>query len=81
MAAGYGCDISRPAKDARDAVQWTYLAYLGAVKEQVPAGFFLLHLILYRHTRLRALPSLPCCVHPWPAAVAQPVMCRRRRCC
>ncbi len=33
MAKLYDCDISRPAADAHDAVQWTYLAYLGAVKE------------------------------------------------
>ena len=33
MAKRYGFDISRPATDAREAVQWTYLAYLGAVKE------------------------------------------------
>jgi formate C-acetyltransferase len=30
----YGCDISRPAMNAREAVQWLYLAYLCAVKEQ-----------------------------------------------
>lgn len=30
----YGCDISRPAVNAREAVQWLYLAYLCAVKEQ-----------------------------------------------
>ncbi|GLS19213.1 formate acetyltransferase [Labrys miyagiensis] len=33
MAKSYGCDISRPAADAREAVQWTYLGYLGAIKE------------------------------------------------
>jgi formate C-acetyltransferase len=33
MAKLYGCDITRPAVDAHEAVQWTYLAYLGAVKE------------------------------------------------
>jgi formate C-acetyltransferase len=33
MAKLYDCDISRPAGDAQEAVQWTYLAYLGAVKE------------------------------------------------
>jgi formate C-acetyltransferase len=33
MAKLYGCDIKRPAADAREAVQWTYLAYLGAIKE------------------------------------------------
>ena len=34
MAASYGYDISRPASTAREAVQWLYFAYLGAVKEQ-----------------------------------------------
>src|SRR5712672_4340013 len=29
----YGCDLSKPATDARQAVQWTYLAYLAAIKE------------------------------------------------
>jgi formate C-acetyltransferase len=33
MGKLYECDISRPAADAQEAVQWTYLAYLGAVKE------------------------------------------------
>jgi formate C-acetyltransferase len=33
MAKLYNCDIARPANDAREAVQWTYLAYLGAIKE------------------------------------------------
>ncbi len=34
MAAEYGCDISRPADDFREAVQWLYFAYLAAVKGQ-----------------------------------------------
>jgi formate C-acetyltransferase len=34
MATAYGCDISRPALTAREAVQWTYFGYLGAIKEQ-----------------------------------------------
>ena len=34
MAAKYGFDVSRPAATAREAVQWTYFAYLAAVKEQ-----------------------------------------------
>ncbi|MBQ5900377.1 MAG: formate acetyltransferase, partial [Clostridia bacterium] len=34
MAAAYGCDISRPAMNAKEAVQWLYFGYLGAVKEQ-----------------------------------------------
>ena len=33
MAKLYGCDISRPASNAQEAVQWTYFAYLGAIKE------------------------------------------------
>ena len=33
MAKLYDCDITRPAADAHEAVQWTYLAYLGAIKE------------------------------------------------
>lgn len=33
MAKLYDYDITRPADDAHEAVQWTYLAYLGAVKE------------------------------------------------
>ncbi len=33
MGRRYGCDIARPAETAREAVQWTYLAYLGAIKE------------------------------------------------
>ena len=34
MAESYGYDISRPAQNAREAVQWLYFGYLGAVKEQ-----------------------------------------------
>ncbi len=34
MAASYGCDVSGPATNAREAVQWTYFAYLAAVKSQ-----------------------------------------------
>ncbi|WP_411700542.1 formate C-acetyltransferase [Conyzicola sp.] len=34
MAASYGYDIAEPARTAREAVQWLYFAYLGAVKEQ-----------------------------------------------
>ena len=34
MAASYGFDISVPAKDTKDAVQWLYFGYLAAVKEQ-----------------------------------------------
>jgi formate C-acetyltransferase len=33
MAKAYGFDISNPAKNAREAIQWTYFAYLAAVKE------------------------------------------------
>lgn len=34
MAAKYGFDISRPAQTAQEAVQWTYFAYLAAIKSQ-----------------------------------------------
>ncbi|MCC8379710.1 formate C-acetyltransferase [Xenorhabdus stockiae] len=34
MAAKYGYDISAPATNAKEAVQWTYFAYLAAVKSQ-----------------------------------------------
>ena len=34
MAQMYGFDISEPASNAREAIQWTYFAYLGAIKEQ-----------------------------------------------
>ena len=34
MAAEYGFDISRPAENAREAVQWLYFGYLAAVKDQ-----------------------------------------------
>ncbi len=34
MAESYGFDISKPAKDAKEAIQWLYFGYLGAVKQQ-----------------------------------------------
>lgn len=34
MAAMYGYDISEPAKDTKEAIQWLYFAYLGAIKEE-----------------------------------------------
>src|SRR5690606_17490366 len=41
MAADYGFDVSRPARNAREAVQWLYFAYLAAVKEQNGAAMSL----------------------------------------
>ncbi len=41
MAAMYGCDISEPAKDTREAIQWTYFGYLAAIKEQNGAAMSL----------------------------------------
>jgi formate C-acetyltransferase len=41
MAANYGFDISKPAANAREAVQWLYFGYLGAVKEQNGAAMSL----------------------------------------
>lgn len=34
MAASYGIDLSQPAKDSKEAIQWLYFGYLAAVKEQ-----------------------------------------------
>ncbi len=41
MAAMYGFDISQPASNAREAIQWTYFGYLGAIKEQNGAAMSL----------------------------------------
>lgn len=41
MAASYGFDVSVPARTGREAVQWLYLAYLAAVKEQNGAAMSL----------------------------------------
>ncbi len=41
MAATYGSDISAPASNAREAIQWVYFAYLAAVKEQNGAAMSL----------------------------------------
>lgn len=41
MAAEYGCDISQPAANAHEAVQWLYFGYLGAIKEQNGAAMSL----------------------------------------
>lgn len=37
----YGFDLSRPAEDVKEAIQWLYLAYLGAIKEQNGAAMSL----------------------------------------
>ena len=34
MASKYGYDISKPAKNAKEAIQWLYFGYLGAIKQQ-----------------------------------------------
>ncbi|MBO5215365.1 MAG: formate C-acetyltransferase [Clostridia bacterium] len=41
MAKMYGCDISQPAKNAKEAIQWTYFGYLAAIKEQNGAAMSL----------------------------------------
>lgn len=41
MAKAYGYDIAAPAANAREAVQWLYFAYLGAIKEQNGAAMSL----------------------------------------
>jgi formate C-acetyltransferase len=41
MAQSYGCDISHPARNAQEAIQWTYFGYLAAVKSQNGAAMSL----------------------------------------
>ena len=41
MASSYGYDISKPAKDTQEAIQWLYFGYLAAVKEQNGAAMSL----------------------------------------
>ena len=41
MAEMHGYDISQPAKDTKEAIQWTYFAYLAAIKEQNGAAMSL----------------------------------------
>ncbi len=41
MAASYGFDISVPAKNAKEAFQWLYFGYLGAIKDQNGAAMSL----------------------------------------
>lgn len=41
MAQSYGCDISQPAENAREAIQWLYFGYLAAIKEQNGAAMSL----------------------------------------
>ncbi|MBR5447486.1 MAG: formate acetyltransferase, partial [Clostridia bacterium] len=41
MAAMYGFDISQPAANAKEAIQWTYFGYLAAIKEQNGAAMSL----------------------------------------
>ena len=41
MASKYGYDISKPAKNAKEAIQWLYFGYLGAIKDQNGAAMSL----------------------------------------
>ena len=41
MATRYGFDISEPAKNAKEAIQWLYFAYLAAIKDQNGAAMSL----------------------------------------
>ncbi len=41
MAKGYGCEIGLPAQNAKEAIQWTYFAYLASIKEQNGAAMSL----------------------------------------
>lgn len=47
MAASYGFDISKPANDAREAIQWTYFGFLGTVKANDGAATSLPRLDLF----------------------------------
>ena len=49
MAKLYGFDITRPAANAQEAVQWTYFAYLGAIKEAMRRHVDRPHLELPRY--------------------------------
>jgi formate C-acetyltransferase len=58
MASNYGFDITKPARNAKEAVQWLYFAYLAAVKEQNGAAMSLgrtsTFLDIYFHRDLEA---------------------------
>ena len=41
MAGKYGFDVTRPAENAKEAIQWVYFAYLAGVKEQDGAAMSL----------------------------------------
>lgn len=41
LGKSYGCDLKRPAENAQEAIQWVYLAYLAAIKEQDGAAMSL----------------------------------------
>jgi hypothetical protein len=56
-AASYGCDVTRPAATARQAVQWLYLGYLAAVKERNGAAVSLGRTLVTR-TSFRFLQTL-----------------------
>ena len=51
MAKSYDCDISKPAQDTKEAIQWLYFGYLAAVKEQNGAAMSLgrvsTHILFY----------------------------------
>ena len=63
MAAGYDCDVTRPAATASEATRWTYLAYLAAVKSNDGAAVSLgrldafLDIFIERDLRSGALRS------------------------
>ena len=57
MAKSYGFDISGPASNAREAVQWLYFAYLAAVKEQNGAAMSLGRTSTFPRHLFRARPG------------------------
>ena len=86
MAKRYGCDIARPADDAREAVQWTYLAYLGAIKEANGAamsiGRISTFLDIYIERDLRKArstkPARRSCGTSWSRSCVSSASCARR---
>ena len=58
MAAGYDCDVTRPAASASEATRWTYLAYLAAVKSNDGAAISLGRLDAFLDVVHRTRPSI-----------------------
>ena len=67
MAARYGCDITKPAENAHEAVQNLYMAYLAGIKENNGAATSLgpvsyTHLDVYKRQSLLCNPHRSGCL-------------------